>query len=510
MDEYKNDNLDNNDNFESEAEIYASNDSNTQKSGSEDTREPACQEENIGSEEARAYSEGQSDSREAEADKKSDTQKDDIEPEVYVWRSGSDGSYRVAPDGMRGQGSTRGAYSAPEGAYATVVRRKRSSERSILAWLIPLVAVAALAMGIMSGFLFGRLIIQNAPVDFVETTIIDMNKNEAPVEVEVVVDNTSQKTLSVAQVAELVADAVVEVSTSSVVRDSFFGNYVVSGAGSGVVIAQSEEYAYIVTNYHVIEGASEVVVTATDGSEYKAEYLDGDASMDIAMLRIKADKEFPKIVCGSSSAMKVGEEVVAIGNPLGQLGGTVTNGIVSALDRRIEVDGTTMVLMQTNAAVNPGNSGGGLFNMAGELIGIVNAKESATGVEGLGFAIPIDRVYGTLVEIIENKYIHGRPTLDIEVDYVSDLWEAIRKYGVNTTGVFVTSSNNEMIHVNDIINSINGELITDEASFAAAISELEVGDTVTVELYRASNDRRWYKETVEVTVKEYVPTGIFG
>ena len=228
------------------------------------------------------------------------------------------------------------------------------------------------------------------------------------------------------------------------------------------------------------------------------------------MIRIKPDKEFPKLICGSSSAMKVGEGVVAIGNPLGQLGGTVTNGIVSALDRRIEVDGMTMVLMQTNAAVNPGNSGGGLFNMAGELIGIVNAKESGTGVEGLGFAIPIDRIYDTLVEIIEDKYIRGRPALDIEVNYVSSTWEAVKKYGIQNTGIFVTKSNIDEIEVDDYIVSVNNELVYDGTSYAAAISDLEVGETVTVELYRASQDGRWHKHTVDVEVSEYIPTEMFG
>lgn len=495
MEENRNDGLFENNN-ESETEIYDSNNINTPKS-CEEAENILCQEEeNNGSEENGAQAQAACTATDSREDTWQCDEANEVASASYVWTSGSNNSYRVTERSV--------ARAEPEAPT------KKKNANVFLLWLVPLVALISLVMGVTGGILVDDLFENDATPDFVDTTKITMNKNDAPVDVEVVIGDVSNKALTVSQVAELVADAVVEVSTSSVTTDSFFGNYVVSGAGSGVVIAQTEEYAYVVTNYHVIDGTSEINIITSDGDKFKAEFLDGDSAMDIAMLRIETNKEFPKIICGSSSAMKVGEGVVAIGNPLGELGGTVTDGIVSALDRRVEVDGIEMVLMQTNAAVNPGNSGGGLFNMAGELIGIVNAKEAATGVEGLGFAIPIDRVYDVLVEIIENKYIHGRPTLGIEVNYVSDLWEAIRKYGVNTTGVFVTRSSSDMIQVGDLINSINGELITDETSYAAAINDLEVGETIIVELYRVSEDRRWYKQTVEVLVEEYVPTGIFG
>jgi len=537
MDEYRNGNLDNEENIESEnTNGYATDDSNTQKSGAKDAREPFGEEENNGSEEESSCFEGQNDSEKAETgeifdSEKTDENNDEVSSAGYVWNSGEGSTYHFKPENMKEYVGTRtyeykssseAAEDEPKDKKEKKRKKKKKnrkprSPKAYLFWLVPLLVVSSLLMGIAGGLIvMGSIVrVEVTQPDPVETTKVEMNKNEAPVEVEVIVDNTSAEALSVAQVAELVADAVVEISTSAVVENSFFGSYTVSHAGSGVVIAQTDEYAYVVTNYHVIEGASEVVVTSTDGSDYEAEYLDGDAAMDIAMIRIKPDKEFPKLVCGSSSAMKVGEEVVAIGNPLGQFGGTVTNGIISALERRVDVGGNTMVLMQTNAAVNNGNSGGGLFNMAGELVGIVNAKivtsgDSETVVEGIGFAIPIDRIYDTLVEIIENKYIHGRPTLDIEVNYVSSVWEAMKKYGIQNTGIFVTNSNYDEIEVDDYIVSINSELVYDGTSYAAAVSDLEVGETVTVELYRSSDDGRWYKKTVEVEVNEYVPSGIFG
>ena len=192
--------------------------------------------------------------------------------------------------------------------------------------------------------------------------------------------------LSISQVVELVADTVVEITTTNVVTDRFYGQYVTSGAGSGVIISEN---GYIITNNHVIDGAQRIYVRLTDGSEFEAKLIGGDAEKDIALIKINATG-LKAAVMGSSKSLVVGQEVVAIGNPLGSLGGTVTDGIISALDRTVVVDGHQMTLMQTNAAINPGNSGGGLFNRAGELIGIVNAKQSDTGIEGLGFAIPID------------------------------------------------------------------------------------------------------------------------
>lgn len=461
------------------------------------------EEEAFGSEEGDASVEGQSDSIEAKPCEEEIHRGDEVKSAEYVWTS--DGAYHFKPENMKEY--VGAGYNAEE---TLPKKEKKKKRKNSLLWLIPVAAVLSLLVGIVGGVIVSRLIV-DVDYDFYDTTVkVQMDKNEAPVDVETITSDAGKTMLSRIQVVNMVADAVVEVSTSNIVTNSLFGNYIISGGGSGVVIAQNEKYAYIVTNQHVVEGASSITVRTTDGEEFEVEYLDGDSNMDIAMLRIETTKQFPKIVCGSSSNIRVGEDVIAIGNALGELGGTVTDGIVSALDRRITIEGTTMVLMQTNAAVNPGNSGGGLFNMAGELVGIVNAKESATGVEGLGFAIPIDRIYDSLIEIIESNYIHGRPTLKFETEYVSDLWEARVKYRVNTTGVFVTSSENENIKVGDLIKAVNGQLITDDTSYVAAISSLEVGQTITIDFYRAGDDGYWHEQTVDVVVEEYVPVGIFG
>lgn len=230
----------------------------------------------------------------------------------------------------------------------------------------------------------------------------DMNviKNDGSIDVNEQIGSTGYPgNLSVAEVVKNVADTVVEITTTNVVTDRFYGQYITSGAGSGVIISEN---GYIITNHHVIDGARTITVRLTDGSEFSAKLVGSDADTDIAVLKIQATG-LSYAVMGSSASLVVGQEVVAIGNPLGSLGGTVTDGIISALDRTVVVDGHKMTLMQTNAAINPGNSGGGLFNRAGELIGIVNAKQADTGIEGLGFAVPIDVAWASVEAIVNKK-----------------------------------------------------------------------------------------------------------
>ncbi|MDF9823876.1 S1-C subfamily serine protease [Breznakia sp. PF5-3] len=229
---------------------------------------------------------------------------------------------------------------------------------------------------------------------FLGNTIADVSFGSKEADLDVVKTNSNSKnTTDVTKIAEKSSKSVVEIKTETMSRDRFFGNYVSEGAGSGVIISEN---GYIVTNYHVLSGASSVTVTLHDGKEYEAEYIGGDSENDIAVLKIKANDLTPATI-GNSDNLVVGEEVLAIGNPLGELGGTVTDGIISSTSREISVDGVTMELLQTSAAINPGNSGGGLFNMQGELIGIVNAKSSGSDIEGLGFAIPSN----TAIEIAE-------------------------------------------------------------------------------------------------------------
>ena len=305
-------------------------------------------------------------------------------------------------------------------------------------------------------------------------------------------------------VAEAVSPTVVEITTESIVTDSYMwgGNYVTSGAGSGVIVSSN---GMIVTNNHVVSGANTITVKTEDGTSYTAKVLGADTETDIAVIKIEAT-DLPFALIGNSDELSVGEEVIAVGNPLGNFGGTVTNGIISALSREVEIDGISMTLIQTNAEVNPGNSGGGLFNMYGELIGIVNAKSttssSGISVEGIGFAIPITSATTVVSELVNYGYVRGRVTLGIDHVDIRDSWDAMR-YRVNALGVYVIDSIHEGFEVGDRIVAIDGTEITYSNEINAAIRDRAVGDKVAVKVVRGGK----YVD-VTITLTEYVPENI--
>lgn len=334
-----------------------------------------------------------------------------------------------------------------------------------------------------------------------EEAAINIIRSDRDITVSELPGNTGYSDLTVAQVAALVGESVVEITTSQLQTNLFYGQYVTSGAGSGVIFDQNGSYGYIVTNYHVISGANKITVRVKNGDgykEYNAEYIAGDAAGDIAVIRINSgDHQLTKAVFVSDSdKLIVGEEVVAIGNPLGELGGTVTNGIISALDREIVVEDNAMVLLQTNAAINPGNSGGGLFNMAGELVGIVNAKQSSTGIEGLGFAIPANNVAETVKSILDNGYVSGRPTLGIAVEYGTREYSRLPIFGGGSvTGVIVTDPGNTQFEKGDCIRKIGNKDITSISDYNNAIRSLTIDSNIVVRVERANG------KMVDITVK---------
>lgn len=297
-------------------------------------------------------------------------------------------------------------------------------------------------------------------------------------------------------------DSVVEIMTTT---ESHYGR-ITAGAGSGVIIHGD---GVIVTNHHVIDGATTVRVRLTNGNTYEAVVRGSDEDGDIAVIKIQPRETLTVAKMGSSAALALGEEVIAIGNPLGSLGGTVTNGIVSATERQINVDGITMKLIQTNAAINSGNSGGGLFNLAGELVGVVNAKFAAEGVEGLGFAIPIDTAIVSINHLLQLGYIPGIPALGADITVQSATMNAQRicmPYVSSATsdstlkqGDYIYSVNGEVVVVS-YINYYNGA--ADPLNLLKQlIRQHEVGDTVTLVVYRGGT-----ATTVSVKLVEYIPS----
>ncbi len=373
-------------------------------------------------------------------------------------------------------------------------KQKKSFSNGVVIAICAATLVLSLIIGTVAGAIAGGVDISDILLGGNNEEIVHILRGDSEITVNEIPGNTGYgKDLTVAQVAALVGQSVVEITTTHVKTSIGYEQYITSGAGSGVIFDQNGTKGYIVTNYHVIEGADEITVRIKNGdsyNDYKATYLAGDAAEDIAVITVtvNADHTLSRAVFGDSDKLIVGEEVVAIGNPLGQLGGTVTDGIISALDREIIVEDNTMVLLQTNAAINPGNSGGGLFNMAGELVGIVNAKQSSAGIEGLGFAIPANVVVKDIGDILELGYIAGRVTLGIVVQYGQLSGQM---------GVFVTNAGNTQFRYGDRILKINDTAVSSLSDYNKLVKELSVGQTASVQVAR---DGRIV--TVNVTAQE--------
>ncbi len=382
-------------------------------------------------------------------------------------------------------------------------KKKSASRMNIPAALILVLVCALASCGAAFGgtYLANRVLENNGGASNGTPTL--NNGGAAPSIVFQSTPNENKEPGTYKQVADAVAPSVVEITTESIVTDSFFwgGNYVTSGAGSGVIISAD---GLIITNNHVVSGANTITVRTTDGTDYTAKVLGTDSESDIAVIKIDADN-LPFALLGDSDSLDVGEEVVAVGNPLGNLGGTITNGIISALSREVDIDGTTMTLIQTNAEVNPGNSGGGLFNMYGELIGIVNAKSttssSGVSVEGIGFAIPINTAKKVSDELVNYGYVRGRVMIGIGIVDVTNTYDAMY-YRVNSLGVYITSSQfTDDLKAGDRIVAIDGQEVTYSSDIKAALVGCEVGDTITIKVVR---DGKYID--VDVTLHEYVPS----
>ena len=288
-------------------------------------------------------------------------------------------------------------------------------------------------------------------------------------------------------VINAITPSVVEITTEQMVTTSYGfwgGQQVVSGAGSGVIFTAD---GYIITNAHVVEGAQQITVKLNDGTTYNATPVGSDSQSDIAVIKIDATGLTPAVL-GDSDTIAIGETAIAVGNP-SNLGVTSTDGIISALNRSVTVEGNTMNLIQTSAAISPGNSGGGLFNSKGELIGIVNAKNADENAEGLGFAIPINTAKAVTQDLIENGYVTGRPALGITVVSITDAQTAMQ-YGVSTLGAYVQSVSegsgaaNAGMKVGDRIVSVGTKTVTTATDVTNALQDYTAGDTVQVQVDR--------------------------
>ena len=335
-----------------------------------------------------------------------------------------------------------------------------------------------------------------------ETTIYTGDRT--PTQVDTASVDTS-KELTTAEIYAKYVNSCVGI-TVDIVSTNVFGQTVTgAAAGSGFVITED---GYILTNYHVIDGANSIKVTFDNGKEYTATYVGGEEKNDIAVIKVDATGLTP-VVIGKSSDMLVGEQVTTIGNPLGELTFSESTGIISALDRSITMsDVRQMNMIQTDCAINSGNSGGPLFNSHGEVIGIVSAKyssgsnSSSASVEGLGFAIPMDDVANMVSDLVKNGYVTGKPIMGISV---ADVDESVTSYGV-PQGAIIRVVTPDLcgakagLQAGDIVTKIDNTDVTSASDLTSAIGNYKPGDKVTLTIFRSGETK-----TVEVTLEESTP-----
>ena len=373
--------------------------------------------------------------------------------------------------------------------------RPVSLTRKSLALLIALCVVVSALFGFGGSYLANALNGGHG----VSSKTASVSKNGYKLE-----DATGSK-MTVQEVTNKTKDSVVEIKTESVSADAWMQQYVTEGAGSGVVMTAD---GYIMTNNHVIDGASKITVTTSDDKEYEAKLVGTDSITDIAVLKISA-KNLTPATYGNSDQLAVGDMAVAIGNPLGELGGTVSAGIISALDRELAIDGKTMTLLQTDASINPGNSGGGLFNGDGQLIGIVVAKSSGSNVEGLGFAIPINKAADVAQQLMDKGYVSDQPSTGMSYAESSQGNGAAQFFGnsqdsqsqSSSAAVYIqevtgTNAKKAGFQSGDLVYAVDGTRITSFNTLSSIVTSHKVGDKLTYTIVRG-NQTKEIKLTLE-------------
>ncbi len=325
------------------------------------------------------------------------------------------------------------------------------------------------------------------------STVVEGNRENSVIDISQI---DTGKLMTQAEVYAANVNSTVGITTS--ITTNFWGYQTTSAAsGSGFIFSND---GYILTNYHVVEDSDAITVAMYDGTTHDAELVGYDEGNDVAVLKIKAENLVP-VVLGNSDNINVGDSVVAIGNPLGELTFSLTSGAISAKDREVTMStGATMQLMQTDCAINSGNSGGALFNLYGEVIGITNAKysnsnsSSSASIDNIGFAIPINKARSIAQSIIEKGYV-SKPYVGVSVTTVS---AETQSYGL-PQGAAVKSVAEDSpaadagLQINDIITHINGKEITGSSQLVSIVGNCAVGDTLILTVYRQGS-------TLELTV----------
>ena len=313
-------------------------------------------------------------------------------------------------------------------------------------------------------------------------------------------ETTSEKdVLSVEEIAKRVGPSIVGISCTTVTR-SYFGQQTSESSGSGIIV---DNKGNIVTNYHVISGASKIKVKLTSGNEYEATVVGGDEKTDIAVIKITAQEELHVATIGNSDEVEVGSLAVAIGNPLAsELFGTVTAGVISGVNRSMTVGQREMNLIQTDAAISPGNSGGALINKYGEVIGINSVKLVDDAAEGLGFAIPMNEAVPIMQDLMNYGYVKGRPMIGVsvreitrELAYYNNLLVEEGLYIMSVTEG--SGAAKAGLQRGDIITKFDGQKVTTATQMNKIRDKHKAGETVNVSILRGN-----VEQNVKVTLTE--------
>lgn len=359
---------------------------------------------------------------------------------------------------------------------------KKSKGRGRLALFIVILLVSNISAGFLGGFF--ALELRKNSFDYFGAPS-QINDTTSKLKVEQADDAALHEgKLSTEDIVKMNENSIVDIQAEKINKGSWFGSYMESGAGSGVIVSPD---GYIITNNHVVENASKIVVRLKNQKTYDAELIGHDAESDLAVIKIN-EKNLNAVVYGNSKDVKVGQISLIIGNPLGKLGGTVTLGIISAVDRNITIDGHSMSLIQTDASVNPGNSGGGMFNDKGQLIGIVVAKTGGANVEGLGFAIPVDKVKAVAKDLAQYGYVKGRPATGMTYIDLTNVQDAII-YSVPNLGIYIKSVDSEAakkagFQKGDMVFFVDKIQIKSFEDLLKALENKKVGETVEYKVIR--------------------------
>ena len=382
-----------------------------------------------------------------------------------------------------GNGGSNGGYNGY--SYASAPQQPPKKEKKHNKVLLRVLAgVGVVALGFGSG-IGGAVVASRAGLTGNQVVVQEVQRDTSTDASNT--GSTDGTSMTMQQIAAVASPSVVAITTEQMSSSQtwFGGYYVQSGAGSGIIISQD---GYILTCAHVVSGATSVKVQLNGSDQsYDATVVGVDSTSDIAVLKVDATGLTPAVI-GDSDKLAVGETTVAVGNPLGTLSNTVTQGIVSALNRQVTVEDNDMTLIQTDTSISPGNSGGGLFNANGELIGVVNAKSSYSEAEGIGFAIPINTAMDIAQQLIENGAV-ARPVLGVSILDIQDSSTA-QQYGVSALGVYVADvtkgSGAEAAGVQrgDRIIAIDDTAVSSTSTVKSYLADKQVGDTVTLQVER--------------------------